>query len=254
MAVAEGDFDAIEDLIAAGEVKRDAGEGGAHFKTPKAGGAGGGFAGFEDCGADAASSEIGMDKEGADFGGVGGGIEEFGFADSRVVGAEEGFAFAPAAAAGKMVGTSGAGFGDEVSAVDDELGVEAKDGAEGTVDLFGGVVVLLQRADGGFDELMEGGNVGRCSQAEGEIEVGAHKENRTGKRAEYVTRRRPHQVGVNRAHRENEEYKKQEDGVADYIWLHRPKPVLQQCDSALLRQAKRKMRWTERVQFEGAGM
>ena len=160
MAVAEGDFDAVEDLVTAGEVERDSGEGSAHFKTGKTGGAGGGFAGFEDSGADAAAGEIGMNEEGADFGGIGFGIEELGFADLRVVGAEEGFAFAPAAAAGEMAGTGGSGFGDEVGAVGDELGVEAENRAEGAIDLFGSVVVALEGADGKLDELVEGGDVG----------------------------------------------------------------------------------------------
>src|SRR5262249_22566243 len=124
MAVVEGDFDAVEDTVAPGEVQGDAGEGGSHFKTGKAGGASSGFAGFEDFCADAAAGEIGMDEEGADFSGVGFGIKEFGFADVSAVGAEESFALAPAAAAGEVMGAGGASFSDEVSAVRDQLRVE----------------------------------------------------------------------------------------------------------------------------------
>ena len=174
VAVGEGDFDAVEDLVAAGEVERDAGEGRAHFKTGKTGGVGGGFAGFENSRADAAAGEIGMDEEGADFGGVGRGVEEFGLADWRAVGAEKGFAFAPAAAASEDAGTSSAGFGDEISAVGDELSVEAQDGAEGAFDLFGSVVVALEGTDRSFDEFVERRNVGCGGEAEGDVQFRGH--------------------------------------------------------------------------------
>jgi len=204
MAVAERDFDAVKDLVAPSEVQGDAGKRGAQFKTPKAGGARGGFAGFEDFGGDAAAGEIGMDEEGTDFGDVGCGIEEFLFAELRVIGAEESFAFAPAATAGEDASAGGTGFGDEVSAVGDELGIEAEDGAQCAFDLFGSVVVALQGAYGSFDESMEGGKIGAGGQAKGEVEVREHDgENRTAKRAENVTQR-------NRVRRENEEYEKQE--------------------------------------------
>src|SRR5438477_363116 len=84
-------------------------------------------------------------------------LEEFGFADLSVVGAEKSFAFAPAATAGEDAGTASAGFGDKVSAVGDELGVETEDGAESAFDLFGRVVVALESTDGTFDEFVEGG-------------------------------------------------------------------------------------------------
>src|SRR5262249_27320077 len=154
VAVVERDFDSFADLITAGEVEWDARERGSHFETGKAGGAGGRFAGFEDLAADAAASEIGMDEKGADFGGVGFGIEQFGFSYVRSVGAKEGLAFAPAAAAGQEVRAAGASFGDEVGSIGNQLRVESEYGAQGACDLFGSVVVTLERADGGFNELV----------------------------------------------------------------------------------------------------
>src|SRR5262249_3628138 len=136
------------------QVERDAGERGSHFEAGKAGGAGGRFAGCEDFTADAAASEIGVDEKGADFGGVGFGIEQFGFSDFRSVGGKEGVACAPAAAAGQEVRAAGASFGDEVGFIGHQLRVESEYGAKGACDLFGSVVVALQRADGGFNELV----------------------------------------------------------------------------------------------------
>ena len=174
VTVRERDFDAFEDFVAAHQIERNAGEGGSHLKTGEPGRTGSGFAGREDFAADTAAGEIGMNEEGANFCGVGFGIEELGFADLGMVGAEEGFAFAPAAAAGEVASTGGADFGNKVGAVLNELGVETEHGAEGAFDLFGSVVVGLKGADGNFDELVEGGNVRRCGEAEGEVEVGRH--------------------------------------------------------------------------------
>jgi len=92
--------------------------------------------------------EVGVDKDGADFGSVGCRVEEFGLADGCVITAEEGFAFRPAAAACGLSGSIGeGGFGDEISLVANELGVEAEDGAECALYLGGGVVVGLEAAD-----------------------------------------------------------------------------------------------------------
>jgi hypothetical protein len=168
----EWDFDAFEDLVAAGEIEGDAGEGGSHFEAGEAGGAGGGFAGFEDFAADATAGEIGVNEESADFGGVGGGIKEFGFTDFGMVAAEEGFAFAPAATANEDVGAGGASFGDKISAVGDELGIETEDSADGAVELGGSVVVALEDADGVLDELVKSGDVGFGGEAEGEVKRG----------------------------------------------------------------------------------
>jgi len=186
----EGDFDAFDDVIAAGEVERDTGEGGSHFKTGKAGGACGGLAGVEDFAAEAAASPIGMNEEGADLGGVDSRIEKVWFADGGVVAAEEGFAMAPAAAADQDSGAGGVGLGDEIGAVSDELGVETEEGAERAVDLFGRVVVSLQAADGGFDESVESGLVGLGGETDGKNSVRHSGENRTAKRAERVMQRK----------------------------------------------------------------
>jgi len=173
-AVAEGDGNGFDDLVAAEFVERDTGEGGAHFEFGEAGGEGGVFAGFEEKSAESAAGPIGMDEDGADFGGVGGGIEKFGFADGGMVAAEEGFALAPAAAGDDgFCAVSVRCFGDKVSLVGDELGVEAENGAEGAFDLGRSVVVGLEDADGGFDEGVEGGNV--CLSSEADVECGGHR-------------------------------------------------------------------------------
>lgn len=109
----------------------------------------------QDAGAEALAGVAGMDEDGADFGGVGLGVEEIGLAEGGFVGSKEGFAHGPAAASSQFARI----FGDEVGAVADELGVEAEDGAEGALDLRGGVVVGLQAANGGLDEGVEGGDV-----------------------------------------------------------------------------------------------
>ena len=68
-----------QDVVAAGEVERNAGEGGSHLEAGEARCAGGGFAGFKNSGADAAPRQIGMNEEGADFRRVDGGIEKLHF-------------------------------------------------------------------------------------------------------------------------------------------------------------------------------
>jgi len=166
-AVGERDGDGLDNLVAAEFVERDAGERGAHFELGEAGGFGGVFAGFEEQSAEAAAGPIGMDEDGADFGGVGGGIEKVGFADGGAVAAEEGFAFAPAAAGDDCFCAGGVGcFCYEISLVGEELGVEAENGAEGAFDLGGSVVVGLEDADRGFDECVEGGDVGLRGEAD----------------------------------------------------------------------------------------
>jgi hypothetical protein len=64
------------------------------------------------------------------------------------------------------VGDAG-GFGEEVGAVADELGVEAECVADGSFDLGGGVVGGLQAADGGLDEGVERRDVGFGGEADG---------------------------------------------------------------------------------------
>ncbi len=142
-AVAERDFDVFEDAVAASEIKWNAGEGGAHFEARKASGAGGGFAGLENFGADAASRPVWMDEESADLGGVGCGIEKIWFADESMVAAEECFAMAPSSATDDYSCTGRSGFGDKIGAVGDQLRVEAEKCAECAVDLFGCVIVFL---------------------------------------------------------------------------------------------------------------
>ena len=185
-AVRERDFDAFDDVIAAGQVERDAGESGSHFKAGKAGSTSGRFAGIEDFGAEAAAGPIGVNEEGADFGGIDCGIEEICFANGSVVAAEEGFAMAPAAAAGQDSGARRACFGDEIGAVGDELSVEAEERAERAFDLCWSVVVSLQAADGGFDQRVKRGLIGVGGQAQGEADVRHAGENRTAKRVESV--------------------------------------------------------------------
>ncbi len=72
--VAQRDFDAFDDVVAAGQVEWDARKRCPHFEAREAGSAGGGFAGFENLAAQAATRPIGMDEESADFCGVGRGI------------------------------------------------------------------------------------------------------------------------------------------------------------------------------------
>jgi hypothetical protein len=51
------------------------------------------------------------------------------------------------------------GFDDEISLVGDELGVQAEPGANGLIDLRGGVVVGLEAADGSFNQRAEVGDI-----------------------------------------------------------------------------------------------
>ena len=167
-AVGERDGDGLDDLVAAEFVERDAGEGGTHFEFGEAGGFGGVFAGFEEQSAEAAAGPLWMDEDGADFGGVGGGIEKFGFANGGVVAAEERFAFAPTATGddGFFAGGGGCCFRYEIGLVGEKLRVEAENSAESAFDLCGSVVVGLEDADGGFDECVEGGDVGLSGEAD----------------------------------------------------------------------------------------
>ena len=159
-------------MIATGKVERDAGERGSHFKTGKAGGARGGFAGVEDFAPEAAAGPIGVNEEGADFGGVDRGIEKIWFADGGAVAADEGFAMTPAAAADQHSGAGGACLGDQVGAISDELGVETEQRAERAIDLFGCVVVSLQAAHRGFNQCTQRGLVVVSGQAKGDWECG----------------------------------------------------------------------------------
>lgn len=186
-AIWQGNFEPLDDVVAAGQVERDAGESGAHFKAGEAGGTGGGLASVEDFGAEASASPVGVNEKGADLGGVDCWIEKVWFTDGRVVAAEKSFAVAPTAAADKDSGAGGACFSDKVGAVGDELGVEAEQSAECTVNLLGRVIVPLQAADRCFDEGVERGFVGVSGEAEIEINVRHAGENRTAKRAQSVT-------------------------------------------------------------------
>jgi hypothetical protein len=53
----------------------------------------------------------------------------------------------------------------EVGLVGDQLSVKAEPGADGLVDLGGGIVVGLEAADGCFDEKAEVGNIGGSGEA-----------------------------------------------------------------------------------------
>jgi hypothetical protein len=101
-------------------------------------------------------------EDGADFGRVDAGVEQLGFADGSATGAEESFAFGPSAAGGQALMRFRIGvesFGYEVGLVDEELGVEAEDGAERAFDLRGGVIAGLQATDGSFNQRVERGDV-----------------------------------------------------------------------------------------------
>ena len=127
----------------------------------EAGGLRGGLHMCEDERAEAAAGEVGMDEDSSDFGGVNFWIEEIGLANGRPIAAEEGLAFGPSAAAGEnCCAASIFGFNDEVSLVADQLRVESEDCAQGAFDLGWGVVVGLQAADGGFDERVQGWDIG----------------------------------------------------------------------------------------------
>ena len=123
----------------------------------EAGSLGGLFAMPQEQGAEALSSEGGVDEDGTDPGGVVGWIEDGAEAGGTVVAAEEGSAEAPAAAGDEL--RRGWLGGDEVGAVGDELGVETEGVAEGTFDLGGGVVIGLEAANGELYELLKGGDV-----------------------------------------------------------------------------------------------
>jgi len=174
-AVGEGDIDRFEGRVAFDAEELCPGERGAHFKTLKAGGAGGVFAGVEEERADAAAGPGGMDEEGANLCGVVARVEKSVFAPGPAVAAIEGFAFAPTAAAdddGR--GAGGGGFGDEVGSVRDELGINAEDGLERAFDLGGSVIMRLQFAGGGVDENTHGGDVGGSGWAD--VDIWRHKE------------------------------------------------------------------------------
>ena len=105
-----------------------------------------------------------MDEEGADFRGVGRGVEEAVVAAGAMVAAEGRFAAGPAAAGyqaadGDEVRWIFKRFDGEVGLIGDELGIKAEPGADGLVDLGGGIVVGLQAADGSLDERAEVGDV-----------------------------------------------------------------------------------------------
>ena len=114
-----------------------------------------------------------MHEDGADFGRVDDGVEQLGFADGSAIGAEESFAFGPSAAAGQALMGFRIGverFGYEVGLVDEELGVEAEDGAERAFDLRGGVIAGLQATDGSFNQRVERGDV--CGGGEAQHKCG----------------------------------------------------------------------------------
>jgi len=153
--------------VAAAAIEGHAGEGGSHFRAGETLGASGLLAELEDASGDAAARPRGMDEEGANFGGVGLGVEERVVAAGAAIAAVGGFAAGPAAA-GCEAGGAG-GLNDEIGLVVDELGVEAEPGAEGLLDLGGRVGRGAKRADGGFDERRDAGNVRGEGEAVAEL-------------------------------------------------------------------------------------
>ncbi len=141
-----------------------------------------------------------MDEDSADFGEGGrvGGVEGGGVALDAAVGhahgvtAAEGAAEAPASA-GDEGGGVVCGGGDEVGLVGDELAVDAEGGADGAVDLRGGVIVFLEAADGLLDEGHEGGDVVGSGCADGEglhgVIVGGDRVQGTGPKRQKLSRK-----------------------------------------------------------------
>src|SRR5882724_8745873 len=142
-AVAERHFDTFEDLIAALEIQRNAGERGTHFETREASGAGGGFASFENSRAQAAACPIRVNEEGANFGCVGCRIEKFWFANWRMVTAEQSLAIAPAAASDDDPSARRLRFGDEIGFICYKLRIQSQHSAKCAIDLFERVVIFL---------------------------------------------------------------------------------------------------------------
>src|SRR5581483_8017354 len=130
-AVLERRGDALDVVIAAGEVHGVAAEHGHQFELAKAGGARFFFASFENHPADAAARELRQDEHGADARGIGCRLEHLGIAGAGAASGIKALAVTPAATGDDLLPD----LDDEVGAVVDELAVEMRDEAKGAVDL-----------------------------------------------------------------------------------------------------------------------
>src|SRR5581483_7410888 len=105
--------------------------------------------------AEALPRVIWVHEDGANLGGIEFRVERVGHAVGTAVAAEECFPEAPPTAGDDVV----IAFGDEVGAVANELGIDAKGVAESSVELSGRVVVGLEDAAGALDQVLERGKI-----------------------------------------------------------------------------------------------
>ncbi len=151
LAVGQWNFEIFQSSVAASLIERDAGEGGAHFKTSKACSLGRILTGLQDHGSDSTPRPCGMNEEGANLGGVVLRVEQRRLAASPLIAAIEGFAFAPAAASDDGWVRFRDFFGNKISSIRNQLRVNPVNRRQRAFDLRGCVILRLQTTDRGVD-------------------------------------------------------------------------------------------------------
>lgn len=110
-----------------------------------------GLAHLEDRPPHALSGPTWMHEERANLSRIGGRVEHTGVTLGVAIAAEQRFPATPSAASDRLPGV----LGDKIRSIQDEIGVDAKDGGEGCLDLLVGVVIVAQAARRLGDELIQ---------------------------------------------------------------------------------------------------
>lgn len=143
--------------IASKGVKRDSGQGAAHFEASESGGDSGLFSGLQQERSQATPGILGRYKDGTDLRGIEGRIEEIHVRRFEVlISTVKRSTATPATTAGQgfVVGKR-----DEIRAVRDKAGVDCKYGCKRTVNLRRGVVTVLKTTHGFLDEGTNGWDI-----------------------------------------------------------------------------------------------
>ena len=151
--------------VTLGAVKGDPTQGCTHFEPREARGTRGVLTSLQDHSADALPSPVRMHEECANLGSIVGGVEERILSAVILVPSVQGMALAPSPARDKNVRSRRSIFDGEVSAVGDELAVDAINASQGAFDLQRIVEVRLKPTNGSFDDLPESRHIGRSGLA-----------------------------------------------------------------------------------------
>src|SRR5713101_8103632 len=149
---ADFQLDAVAPFIAARPVEFDSRQCRHQLQRLKASGFGFGFTDIQNRPRNSLPRMLRMNEEGANPGGFGFGIE-FGCVTSLIlVAAKQRPSLTPTAAANQLAII----IGDEISPIENQIRIDAKNRFDGAFDLLFGIVGAAQATRGGNDELLDG--------------------------------------------------------------------------------------------------